>query len=190
MEQVNFVMVAVIVLGVAAIALILGVLARGRRHKVLKDKFGPEYDRTVSALGKRSTAEKELDARAKRVEKLPLHPLPPGERERFEDLWRTAQAHFVDSPLTAVAEADDLVARVMRARGYPVGDFEQRAADVSVEHPQVVDNYRRAHGIAVSAQNGTATTDDMRQAIVYYRALFAELLGTPAREAVPEPVTH
>jgi hypothetical protein len=100
----------------------------------------------------------------------------------------------VDSPLTAVAEADALVAQVMGARGYPVANFDQRAADVSVDHPVVVDNYRRAHAIAVSAQNGSATTEDMRQAVVYYRALFEELLATPAGERVaerePEPVMH
>jgi hypothetical protein len=191
MEQTNYVLLAVIVLGLTALALIIGVLARGRRHRDLKDRFGPEYDRAVSELGKRKAAEKELEARAKRVEKLPIHPLPPGERRRFEELWRTAQSHFVDSPLTALTEADELVSQVMRARGYPVGDFEQRVADVSVDHGAVVENYRRAHAIAVSAQNGTASTDDMRQAIIYYRALFAELLETPSvPEPEPEPVMH
>jgi hypothetical protein len=191
MEQVNVVMVAVIVVGLTIVALILAALMRGRRHRELKDRFGPEYERAVSEHGKRSKAEKELDARARRVEKLPIHPLPAAERDRFEELWRTAQAHFVDSPLTAVAEADELVARVMHARGYPMGDFEQRAADVSVDHPAVVDNYRRAHAIAAGARNGSATTEELRQAIVYYRALFAELLGAaPAPERAPEPVTH
>jgi hypothetical protein len=189
MEQSNLVALGVIVLGLVAVALVIGLLARDRRHKELKQRFGPEYDRAVAEIGTRSAAEKQLDARAKRVEKLHIHPLPPGERERFQELWRTAQSHFVDSPRTAVAEADELVAQVMRARGYPVGDFEQRAADVSVDHPVVVENYRRAHAIAVGAQNGTATTDDMREAIVSYRALFAELLEAPATpEREPEPV--
>lgn len=191
MDQSNLVVVAVILAGLVALAIIIGVLARGRRHRELKGRFGPEYDRTVSELGKRSKAEKELDARAKRVDKLPIHPLAPAERDRFEELWRSAQAHFVDSPVSAVAEADDLVARVMAARGYPMGEFEQRVADVSVDHAGVVDNYRRAHAIATSSRNGTATTEDMRQAVVYYRALFAELLeGTPARERELEVVTH
>ena len=191
MDQSDFVVVAVIVAGLVMLAIVIAALARGRRHRELKGRFGPEYDRTVAELGKRSTAEKELDARAKRVEKLPIHPLTPAERHRFEELWKTAQAHFVDSPVTAVAEADDLVARVMAARGYPMGNFEQRAADVSVDHAGVVDNYRRAHTFAASARQGTASTEDMRQAIVCYRALFAELLdGVPVRERELEPVTH
>ena len=191
MDQSDFVVVAVIVAGLVVLAIVIAALARGRRHRELKGRFGPEYDRTVAELGKRSTAEKELDARAKRVEKLPIHPLTPAERDRFEELWKTAQAHFVDSPVTAVAEADDLVVRVMAARGYPMGNFEQRAADVSVDHAGVVDNYRRAHTIAASSRSGTASTEDMRQAVVYYRALFAELLdGVPVRERELEPVTH
>ena len=194
MEQSTSIVVAAIVVGLIVVGLVIAALSRGKRHKELKDRFGPEYDRTVSDIGKRSKAEKELDARAKRVEKLNIHPLSAADRQRFHELWRTAQAHFVDSPLTAVAEADALVAQVMGARGYPVADFDQRAADVSVDHPLVVDNYRRAHAIAVSAQNGSATTEDMRQAVVYYRALFEELLGAPAGERAalrePEPVMH
>jgi hypothetical protein len=189
MDQSDFVVVAVIVAGVVALALAISYLTRGRRHRDLKGRFGPEYDRTVAELGQRGKAEQELEARARRVEKLAIHPLAPGERERFEELWKTAQAHFVDSPVTAVAEADELVGRVMAARGYPVGDFDQRAADVSVDHAAVVDNYRRAHAIAATAQGGTATTDDMRQAVMYYRALFAELLGTAPARAL-EPVTR
>jgi hypothetical protein len=194
MEQPTYVMVAAIVLGLVLVGLAIVVLTRGKRHKELKERFGPEYDRTVSELGKRSKAEKELDARAKRVEKLRLRPLSASDRQRYQDLWRAAQAHFVDNPLSAVAEADALVAQAMGAVGYPVTDFDQRAADVSVDHPVVVDNYRRAHAIAVSAQNGSATTEDMRQAVVYYRALFEELLRAPAGdrepEREPEPVMH
>jgi hypothetical protein len=191
MEQQNYVMLAAILAGVVVLALIVVAMTRGRRHRELKDRFGPEYDRAVADVGKRSKAEKELEERAKRVEKLPLHPLAPAEKARFEDLWRTAQAHFVDSPLTAVTEADELVSHVMRARGYPMADFDQRAADLSVDHPSVVDNYRRAHDLTLRAQAGSGSTDDLRQAFVYYRALFAELLeSTAVAERAPEPVTH
>jgi hypothetical protein len=194
MEQPTSIVAAAVVLGLILVGLAIWVLTRGKRHKELMDRFGPEYDRTVSEVGRRSKAEKELDARARRVEALRIHPLSVADRQRFQELWRTAQGHFVDSPLTAVAEADDLVAQVMGARGYPVADFDQRAADVSVDHPVVVDNYRRAHAIAVSAQNGSATTEDMRQAVVYYRALFEELLSAPtgerAAEREREPIMH
>ncbi|HJR50247.1 MAG TPA: hypothetical protein VJ794_04020, partial [Gemmatimonadales bacterium] len=129
-------------------------------------------------------------ARAERVESLHTRPLAPADRDRFQELWRTAQAHFVDSPLTAVVEADQLVGEVMRSRGYPVADFEQRAADLSVDHPLVVDNYRRGHALAAGAQGGKAGTEDLRQAMVYYRALFEELLQVRTAEHEPELVTH
>ena len=191
MDQ-NSIMLAAIVVGLVVVALAIFALTRGRRHKELQSRFGPEYDRTVAEVGKRGKAEKELEARAKRVEKFNVHSLPPADRERFQQLWRTAQAHFVDSPLTAVTEADQLVAEVMRARGYPVADFEQRAADLSVDHPVFVDTYRRAHALAVRAQEGKAGTEELRQAMVHYRALFEELLQAPVGEVqqVPEPVTH
>lgn len=186
MEQ-NYIVLAAIVVGLVVVALVIFTLTRGRRHKDLKSKFGPEYDRTVAELGKRSQAEKELEARAKRVEKFHIHPLQVADRERFGQLWRTAQAHFVDSPLTAVAEADNLLAELMRARGYPVSDFEQRAADLSVDHPVFVDNYRRGHDLALRAQQGKASTEDLRQAMVHYRVLFEDLLQAPVTEVQPEP---
>ena len=191
MEQ-NSIVLAAIVVGLVVVALVISALTRGRRHKDLKERFGPEYDRTVAEVGRRGKAEKELEQRTRRVEKLSLHPLPAADRERYQQLWRTAQAHFVDSPLTAVTEADQLVAEVMRARGYPVADFEQRAADLSVDHPVLVDNYRRGHALAVTAQHGKGGTEELRQAMVHYRALFEVLLQAPVGEVerVPEPVTH
>jgi hypothetical protein len=191
MEQ-SYIVLAAVAVGLVVVALAIVALTRGRRHKELQSRFGPEYDRTVAEVGKRGKAEKELEARARRVEKLSIHPLPAPDRERFQKLWRTAQPHFVDSPLTAVTEADQLVAEVMRARGYPVADFEQRAADLSVDHPVFVDNYRRGHDLAVRAQQGQAGTEELRQAMVHYRLLFEELLQAPVGEVerIPEPVAR
>jgi hypothetical protein len=179
----DYLLIGAIVAVVAILALIAWSLVRQRRTKSLASRFGPEYDHTVATVGKRTQAEKELKAREKRVEKLPIHPLPVPERERFMDLWRTAQTLFVDSPQTAVAEADRLVAEVMRARGYPVADFEQRAADISVDPPQLVQNYRFAHAAAANAPGGKIGTEELRQALVHFRALFEELLHSPE----PEP---
>lgn len=119
----------------------------------------------------------------KRVEKFPIRELAVDERERFVTEWRVVQSRFVDDPKGAVREADELVSRLMQARGYPMSDFEQRAADISVDHPRVVDNYRAAHMIALRHRKGEATTEDLRSAIIYYRSLFDELLQTkPAGE--------
>jgi hypothetical protein len=128
------------------------------------------------------TAEAELEDRRRRVEQLQIRPLPRNERERYEAAWYQVQGRFVDDPAGAMAQADLLVGEVMQARGYPMGDFETRAADISVDHPQVVENYRAAHAIALRTQGGQATTEELRQAMVHYRALFADLLGArPAR---------
>ena len=189
MEQ-NYVVLGAIVVGIVIVGLVLWALTRGRRHQELASRFGPEYDRTVTEMGKRSAAEKELEARAKRVEKLHIHALSLADRERFRELWRSAQVIFVDNPLTAVAAADKLVTEVMRLRGYPMAEFEQRAALLSVDHPVVVDNYRRAHALAVSAESGKADTEELRQSMVYYRTLFEELLDVSTREVEPELVTH
>jgi hypothetical protein len=178
---------------VAFVAVLLIVLAvvvamRRRRTRVLASKFGPEYAHTVDAMGKRSKAEKELEERTKRVQSLELRDLSETERERYSSLWHVAQERFVDSPALAVAEADQLVAEVMRLRGFPMADFEQRAADISVLHPHLVTNYRAAHRIALSSAGQKASTEDLRQAMVHYRALFEELLGVASRE--PELVGH
>jgi len=168
-----------IVIGVVAVllvGLIAWVVESRRRSTSLRHQFGPEYDRTVREKHSRRQAESELVNRKKRVEKLPLRPLPAGERTRYVEQWQAQQARFVDDPKTAVADADRLVEEVMRARGYPVTTFEQKAADISVDHPAVIDNYRAGHEISVRMQRGQANTEDLRNAMIYYRALFQELL--------------
>jgi hypothetical protein len=167
-----------------------------RRTEKLQTQFGSEYDRTVSSDG-RKQAEAELLERQKRVEDFNLRPLLAAEAQRFTDLWTATQARFVDEPGGAVSDADRLVGEVMQARGYPVGDFDQRAADVSVDHPQVVSNYRAAHSTAERHSRGQASTEDLRQAMVHYRALFVDLLettpegapGVPMREDAPNRAT-
>jgi hypothetical protein len=140
----------------------------------LRQKFGPEYDRAVLTHG--SKAETKLADREKRVEKLNIRDLDPMEYERFSKHWQEVQSRFVDSPKGAVTEADDLVSSVMKVRGYPVSDFEQRAADISVAHPRVVENYRSAHEIALRVGKDAATTEDLRTAMIHYRSLFDELV--------------
>lgn len=153
----------------------------------LRQKFGPEYDRAVLAHGSERKAESKLEDREKRVEKLKIRDLDPMERERYSRRWEALQSRFVDSPKGAVAEADDLVSSVMKTRGYPVSDFDQRAADVSVDHPRVVENYRSAHEIALRLGKDQATTEDLRTAMIHYRSLFEELMQistTVAKKAV------
>jgi hypothetical protein len=173
---------------VLLVILAISIALRRRHSRVLADKFGPEYNRTVETVGKRSKAEAELEARTKRVEQLQIRDLTTTERDRYSELWRVAQEHFVDNPPMAVAEADQLVTEVMRMRGYPMADFEQRAADISVVHPHLVTNYRAAHRIAASSATLKAGTEDLRQAMVHYRALFEELLGATVKE--PELITR
>jgi hypothetical protein len=164
------VIVAIVVLGVVFSAL------RTRRSRSLQDQFGPEYDRTVDKAGGRREAERELAERQKRHDDLELKPLSQDARERYLQQWQVTQGRFVDDPTGAVSEADDLVQRVMRDRGYPVDDFEQRAADISVEHPELVEKYRTANGIARASERGEASTEDLRHSVRHYRALFVELL--------------
>jgi len=167
--------VAVIVV-VALIVIGLAVWYVNRQRSLqLRTHFGPEYDRLARSSSPRA-AEATLVERTHRVHKLPIRPLRPDERENYATRWRACQARFVDDPGGAVLEADTLVAEVMRARGYPVGDFERQAADVSVDHPRVVANYRTAHEIAIRQQGGRAGTEDLRNAVIHYRALFDDLL--------------
>ena len=170
---------AVIIIGLVWVAL------RRRRSQQLRQRFGPEYDQTLRSEGDVRKAEAVLDARARRVEKLHIRPLAPADAARFDASWRAVQARFVDDPNGAVTEADRLVGEVMAARGYPLGDFEQRVADISVDHADVVMNYRAARDIALQHARGDTTTEDLRQAMVHYRALFRDLLGT-GTPAVPE----
>jgi hypothetical protein len=166
------------ILGIGAGALIFYVAQRSRTQS-LKQHFGSEYSRTVAETGDRWQAESALRARTKRVEKLHIRPLDRAERVRFLDAWRGVQAHFVDDPNASLVEAGSVIGRVMAAEGYPVEDFEQRAADISVEHPRVVENYRSGHDIAIRQEQGHADTEDLRQAMIHYRTLFEELLGQP-----------
>ncbi|MPZ23024.1 MAG: hypothetical protein GEU28_05660 [Dehalococcoidia bacterium] len=173
-----------VVIVVAAVIALVVIAALGwmvyqqKQREQLREGFGPEYDRTIEERGSRGKAEAELRERQERVDKLDIRPLDPNERERFAKSWAATQAHFVDDPTAAVTEADRLCGDLMQVRGYPVGDFEQRAADVSVDHPWVVENYRAAHNIADENASGVATTEDLRQAMVHYRSLFEDLLET------------
>jgi hypothetical protein len=166
---------AIVVLAVLAVIITRAAVNR-RRTRRLKERFGPEYERTVGEVGEQRSAEKELVGRERKRNKLDIVALSPEARERYAATWRTVQTAFVDEPATAVGEADRLVTEVMRERGYPIDDFEQRAADVSVDHPQVVENYRSGHSIYRSQEAGDVGTEDQREAFVHYRALFEELL--------------
>ncbi|HTC94423.1 MAG TPA: hypothetical protein VK699_13365 [Terriglobales bacterium] len=170
-----------IVIAVVVIVLIaaLSWLFRRRRRATtagLRQRFGPEYQRAVQQHGSERRAESKLADREKRVEKLKIRDLHPTERERFSGEWNSVQSRFVDYPKGAVTEADELVCSLMKARGYPVADFDQRAADISVDHPRVVENYRSAHGIALRLGKGEANTEDLRTAMIHYRSLFEELV--------------
>ena len=170
----TIIIVAVVII---ALIVIVWVIGRKRRTDALRRRFGPEYERTVREQGP-NKAETVLLERKQRVEKFSIRALSASERERFISEWRSVQSRFVDDPKGAVTDADKLVVQVMQARGYPMSDFDQRAADISVDHPQVVDNYRAAHEIAVRHRRGEATTEDLRNAMLYYRSLFDDLLQT------------
>lgn len=169
--------VIIVVVVIVVLLIIAWAVTRQRRTAELKQRFGPEYDRTVRERGT-TRAESALADREKRVEKFRLRELAVDERERFITEWRQVQARFVDDPQGSVRDADRLVDRLMLARGYPMSDFEQRAADISVDHPRVVDNYRAAHQVALRHARGEATTEDLRNAMIYYRTLFDDLLET------------
>ncbi len=170
--------IVVTVIVVVAVLVILGALLvpRMRRSQQLKQRFGPEYDRTVESTGDRRAAERDLQERAQRREELDIRPLDPAARDRYAQRWRQTQERFVDAPQEAVGEADTLVQEVMRERGYPTGDFEQQARDVSVDHGRVVHEYHAAHEISQLSARGQASTEQLREAMVHYRSLFAELL--------------
>ena len=168
-------LVAILVV-LALLALLAFFAGRQRRSRKLQDTFGPEYERTVEEAGDRKAAEAELLDRTERRAGFDIVPLDPEVRDRYVEAWRHTQAQFVDEPAEATREADRLITSVMRDRGYPVDDFDQRAADLSVDHPQVVDDYRAAHAIAARNDRSEASTEDLRQALVHYRSLFEELL--------------
>jgi hypothetical protein len=183
MDQRTVAIIAIVV--VVALLAVVWFAIRRQRTEALRRRFGPEYERIARERGAQR-ANTILAERERRVERFPLRLLSADERERFISQWRAIQAHFVDDPAGAVTDADLLVGRLMEARGYPLGDFEQRAADISVDHPRVVENYRAAHEIALRHRRGEASTEDLRNSMIYYRTLFDDLLET--RAAGPTPI--
>jgi FtsZ-interacting cell division protein ZipA len=168
--------VIILIVAILIAAALIFFATRKERSKKLRARFGPEYDHAVTEYGSREKAEQSLASRQKRMEKIPIQSLSPAERDRFAEHWTRVQAMFVDDPPGSIHEADALVCDVMRARGYPMTDFDRRAEDLSVDHPMVVKNYRAAHDIATRSERKEATTEDLRRGLVYYRDLFDELL--------------
>lgn len=184
-RDIVLILVALVLLGAAAFAAVaVWRNSRNKSRRELRQRFGPEYDRLLREYGDPQRTERELEARARRVRKLPLKELTDGERSGFSQAWRLTQERFVDTPSIAVRTAHDLALQVMRARGYPVDDFDQRIADLSVDHAGVIEHYRAAHALHEANQQGRDDTEELRQAMVHYRALFSELLGT-ASEPTP-----
>jgi len=169
--------IVVVALVVAAIAVFLTM--RSLRTRRLRTRFGPEYRRALEETGSKTQAEAKLEKLERRVDRFDLRPLTPVVRANFVAAWQKIQARFVDDPKIAVTEADKLIQEIMAARGYPVADFEQRAADISVNHPLIVEHYRAGHDIAREHSKGRASTEDLRQAMIHYRTLFAELADEP-----------
>lgn len=176
----NPVVIVLIIALVAAIGAAVWLYMRSKRSNGLQERFGPEYDRALETHHDQREAELDLKQRAERVDQLEIRSLDHEERTSFTHRWRSVQAQFVDDPTGATNEADELVGKVMAVRGYPVGDFEQRAADVSVNHPRVVEHYRAAHAIALRNARGDTDTEELRQALVHFRSLFEDLLEVEA----------
>ena len=173
--------VVIVVVVLVIVGAILGlVFSRRKRSERYHDQYGPEYDRTVQAMGSKKKAQIELEERRKHVETLDIRPLTASERERYLADWAAVQSRFVDEPGQAIGDADRLIMQVMQMRNYPVSDFEQRAADLSVNYPALVTNYRAARDIAIKNEQHQANTEELRQAMIYYRSLFDELLKTEA----------
>ena len=168
---------------VLVVGVIIGVgvayLFERTRSSRLRERFGSEYSHTVAETGDRWKAESALENRARRVKSFPIRVLTPTERRHFQEAWHGIQGQFVDDPNASFVEADRLIARLMSTRGYPVADFEQRAADISVDHPEVVENYRSGHRIVLKDAQGRADTEDLRQGMIHYRTLFEDLVGQP-----------
>jgi hypothetical protein len=177
----NTYLIVIVVLVLVIMGAILGpIFARRKRSDRFHDKFGTEYDHTVQTMGDEKKAQAELNDRQKHVDTLDIRPLSVNERERYLADWTAVQAKFVDEPGQATVEADHLIMEVMQVRAYPISDFEQRAADISVSYPELVSNYRAARVIALKNEQHQANTEELRQAMIYYRSLFEELLGTEA----------
>jgi hypothetical protein len=170
--------IVIAIAAVVIVGLVIWGIVRARRTATLRDRFGPEYDRTLASRDGRRDAERDLEARRERRDQLEIRPLSSTARDRYMTLWMQTQARFVDDPMGSLRDADSLVATVMNDRGYPMDRFERRAADISVDHPVVVENYRNAHAAMVATDEGRSSTEDMRRGIQHYRMLFEELLDT------------
>lgn len=179
-ETLTWVIVALAAVAILAIAVIESRRRSRKRSMALQRHFGPEYDRAVAEHGNAARAERELAARAERLDRIQIRELNVADRARYQRAWTEIQARFVDDPALAASDANELINRVMRARGYPTEDFEQRVADLSVDHPLVVQHYRAARALAASSGGAQINTEDLRQAMVHYRFLFADLLQDPA----------
>jgi hypothetical protein len=189
MDTQNLIIIAAVVV-VLAIAIAGYVLYQKRQSQRLQQRFGPEYAEALNQHGNRAKAEAELRRREKRAQKFEIVQLTPAEVQRFSQSWMRLQASFVDDPKGVLIQAEQLVRELMRKRGFPMGDFELRAADLSVDHPSVVSNYRAAQKIVSRDQRGEADTEELRRAVVHFRALFDELLGVPAAKIAAEPATR
>ena len=176
MNSTTIIIVAVLVLVVIG-ALLAPIFARRKKSERLQDRFGSEYDHTVEVMGDEKKAHIELDERQKHVDSLDIKPLTNEDRDRYLEDWAAVQSRFVDEPGQAIEDADHLIVEVMRTRAYPVSDFEQRAADISVQYPALVSNYRAAKEIATKNKQNDANTEELKQALIHYRSLFEELLG-------------
>jgi hypothetical protein len=177
--DIGIIIITIVVLViVGSLAFLAG---RKQRTRHLRERFGPEYDHVVAKTDDRKAAEAELEARERRRDQFNLRPLDTASAARYQKQWRDTQARFVDSPSEAIREADGLITSVMRDRGYPMDHFDQRAADLSVEHPDVVNQYRAAHRVAIANERGEASTEDLREAMIHYRSLFEQLIDTGQR---------
>ncbi|HEX5228732.1 MAG TPA: hypothetical protein VFW44_13525 [Bryobacteraceae bacterium] len=179
-----------IVIAIVALAVAAWALIERQKTRRLRGKFGPEYDRLTAEKGNVRNAEHILEQREKRVARFQLRPLSDNERARFASEWRLVQERFVDDPRSAVSQADRLINEALEARGYPMGEFEQRSADLSVQYPYVVENYRKAHRIAVDDRREAVSTEQLRQAMQYYRSLFEDVLEMKVTTVEHEEVRH
>lgn len=171
-----------VAVGVVAALIVIALFARGARKsrsEALRENYGKEYDHAVHEAGSRKKAERELIERKREIEQYDIRPLNASERDRYRSDWKRVEQHFIERPTTAVVEADELVADIMRVQGYPMGDFDRHAAHLSVTHPRVVEHYRAGHRV-IGGAPGSASTEDMRQSMLHYRALFDELIGDHA----------
>jgi hypothetical protein len=188
-DSIFLIVAAVLIIAAIVVGAVLYRQQQAQRRRHLREQFGPEYDRLVAATGSSRAAERELDARTQRAAAFHIRTLSPEERAGFTTRWQQVQAEFVDNPKASLAHADELLGEVMSTRGYPVQDFEQRAADLSVDHPVVVQHYHAAHGIALRHKKDQATTQDLRRAMIHYRTLFEELVSSAA-PATPLHISH